>query len=81
MRAEATLDDGSRGWTRDVSAAGIFIELDRPARVGDPLAFSMRLEHVDTRGPVSLTCEGTVVRVEPHGDSVGVGVALASFRV
>jgi hypothetical protein len=48
--------------------------------LGQPVAFSMRLDHVNPDQPVNVQCEGTVVRVEPGEERFGVAVSLSAFE-
>jgi len=76
--------ESTTGWTRDVSAAGVFFTfLDRPARppdAGAPIQLGLALEHGDPRGVLAVRCEGTVVRVEHAADTVGVAVQFDSYQ-
>jgi PilZ domain len=77
-----TLDD-TRGWTRDVSASGVFFTLrDRSIRPPEPrehIRFRLTFEHVDPRGPLHVECEGHVVRVEAGPEAILVAVTISSY--
>ena len=73
------MEDG-KGVTRNVSASGVYIETrERPAIAG-PLHFTLILEHARPT-PIRLTCVGSVVRIEPHGDGFGIALAITSHEI
>jgi hypothetical protein len=71
---------GGTGTTRDLSACGVFFETDRVLALGEVIQFAIILEHVDPSRPLRLQCRGQVVRVEQHGDTTGVAVAITAYR-
>jgi len=62
------------GITRDVSASGIFFEIDTTDAVGDQISLTVELD--TPRGKRKLSCQGDVVRIEPHESRVGVAVRI-----
>ncbi len=66
--------DGVPAQTSNVSATGVYLETDVPHRVGDIVQFTIEFQLHGERH--RLTCEGKVVRVDPHGDRVGVAAHL-----
>ena len=71
-----------RGQTRDISTSGVYLELDtnRAFSPGEPLSFTLLLEHADPDYPVHLQCQGVVARVEPCSGKVGIAVHITSVR-
>jgi len=45
-----------KGLTRDFSASGICFDTDRSFFPGQPLEFTLILEHIDPAGPVRVKC-------------------------
>jgi hypothetical protein len=68
------------GWTRDVSASGVFFTTQGSFFPGAPVRFVLELEHVDPAGVVHVTCEGKVVRVEPLSQAIGLAVHILSYE-
>jgi len=72
------------GWTRDVSATGVFFAVleqpPHPPAAGAPIRLGLALEHADPRGALDVHCEGTVVRVEHTADAVGIAVRFDSYQ-
>lgn len=64
--------DGSRGWTQDVSATGVYFEASAPRSVGSTVHFLLELKISGER--LKVLCEGEVVRVD-HKAAGRVGVA------
>ncbi|MGQ0523739.1 MAG: PilZ domain-containing protein [Betaproteobacteria bacterium] len=62
------------GLTRDVSASGVFFEIDASYRLGSTIEFAVELE--TPGGKMLLKCEGEIVRIEPRGARVGVAVKI-----
>lgn len=52
------------GFTRDLSANGVYFVTDEPLEQGQTVRFSITLQHADPARPVHLSCQGTVCRVE-----------------
>jgi PilZ domain len=70
-----------KGVTRDLSAGGVFFETDRVFGLGEAIQFALVLEYIDPGRPVRLQCRGRVVRLEPRGNTMGVAVAIAAYRL
>lgn len=68
------------GITRDVSESGVFFETDQPFESGAQISFSLILGHGDPEGPFRLHCKGSVVRVEPREEKIGVAARITSYR-
>jgi len=69
-----------KGVTRDFSGSGIFFETDRSFTPGQPIEFTLVLEHIDPKRPVRVTCKGEIVRVEKSGQKIGVAAAISSYE-
>jgi hypothetical protein len=70
-----------KGVTRDLSAGGVFFETDRVFGLGEVIQFALVLEYIDPGQPVRLQCRGRVVRLERWGDTMGMAVAIAAYRL
>jgi hypothetical protein len=68
------LGGGGAAMTRDVSASGIFFEIDATYALGSSISFTVKLD--TPSGPVNLKCQGEIVRIEPRGPKVGVAVKI-----
>jgi hypothetical protein len=75
------LTEGGEGVTRDLSGSGIFFETDGSFSTGQPIEFSIILEHLYPDRPVRLQCKGSVVRVEKKGQKVGVATTIDSYTI
>lgn len=65
---------GSEGITRDLNAAGVYLETSAAFAVGDPISLEIEIPHPLVR----VQCEGTVVRVDPLEDRLGIAVRIDS---
>jgi hypothetical protein len=66
--------EGVPGFTRDVSATGIYFETDALQEIGPVVSFTMRYR---LGGKLhELQCDARVVRVEAHGDRIGIAAKL-----
>ena len=74
-----SLADGSRGTTRDVSATGLFFEIDDELEEGSVIDF--RIELAASGRPIRLTGQGEIVRIERHGKRTGVAVRMLDSRL
>lgn len=75
VRAALTLNLGSEtAVTRDVSASGVFFEMETARALGSEIKFSAEL--ATPGGKMMLRCKGEIVRIEPHGARVGVAVRI-----
>src|SRR5436853_1592773 len=61
-----TFEDGSRGMTRNVSAAGLYIETDQRLPLGGPLAFMVDFVG-QPGGALRLRADAKILRVEERG--------------
>ena len=73
------LASGERGVTRDISATGLFFEIDCSHPLGSELDLTVEL-NLDGRA-VRLECRGQVVRVEHAGERTGVAVKMLASRL
>ena len=71
--------ESGKGITRDFSGSGVFFETDRSFSPGQPIEFSIVLEHIDPDRPVRLKCRGEIIRVEESGQKIGVAAAINSY--
>jgi hypothetical protein len=62
------------GIVRDVSASGIFFEIDANYTLGSSISFAVKLD--TPSGCMNLKCLGEIVRIEPRDAKVGVGVRI-----
>ena len=75
------LTKSGEGVTRDLSGSGIFFETDGSFSAGQPIEFSIILEHLYPDRAVRLQCKGSVVRVENKGQKVGVATTIDSYTI
>ena len=74
----SVVGDDVKGITRDLSASGVYFEIDSYYQVGSSIR--MMIEFGGPQG-MQLECEGTIVRVEDHGSSRrGVAVRMNPRR-
>ena len=66
--------EGIPGFTRNVSDTGIYFETDALQEIGPVVSFVMRY-HLDGRLQ-ERQCDARVVRVEAHGERVGIAARL-----
>ena len=69
----------AKGITRDFSSSGIFFETDKSFTPGQPIEFTIMLEHADPAGPIRMKCRGEIVRVEESGQKIGVAATIDSY--
>lgn len=62
------------GLTRDVSASGMFFEIESSYRLGNKIEFAVEMN--TPGGKMLLKCEGEIMRIEPRGARVGVAVRI-----
>jgi len=62
------------GIVRDVSASGIFFEIDADYTLGSSISFAVKLD--TPSGYMNLKCLGDIVRIEPRDSKVGIGVRI-----
>jgi hypothetical protein len=68
----------TKGFTGNLSAAGVYIRADASMEIGSPVEFEITLPPDVTGGQenVTIQCKGRVVRTDPTGSSAdGKGVA------
>lgn len=70
-----------KGLTRDFSGSGVFFETDRSLASGQPIEFTIILNHIDPDHPVRLKCLGKIVRTEESGPKIGVAAAITSYTI
>ena len=70
----------AEGWTRDVSASGVFFTTQGRFSPSEPIRFAIALEYVDPTGVLQVTCEGQIVRVEPRPRAIGVAAQICSYE-
>jgi hypothetical protein len=73
-----SLDRGT-GFTRDVSASGVFFEIDANYSPGSEISFVIELH--GPAGKMILECRGRIVRVEDRGGKIGVAVEIIESRL
>jgi PilZ domain-containing protein len=66
--------ENAAGIVRDVSASGIFFEIDAKYTVGSSISFAVKLD--TPSGDMNLKCRGRIVRIEPRDSRVGVAVEI-----
>jgi hypothetical protein len=71
------LRDGSQAITRDISASGLYFEMDGDHNVDGLLDFEMELPDLHMK----FTAVGRIVRVEHRPGITGVAVKLMSPRL
>ena len=66
--------ENAAGIVRDVSASGIFFEIDAKYTLGSSISFAVKLD--TPSGDMNLKCRGKIVRIEPRETRVGVAVEI-----
>jgi hypothetical protein len=66
--------NGTAGKTRDISASGIFFELDQDTKLGSKIHFSVQLD--TPGGLLNMVCEGEVIRLEKRDGKLGVAAKI-----
>ena len=69
-----------KGITSDFSSSGIFFETDRSFSPGQPIEFTIVLEHANSAGPIKMKCRGAIVRVQENGGKIGVAATIDSYE-
>lgn len=69
----------TKGRTRDVSASGIFFEVDASYALGSSVDLAVELDTPD--GKMLIKCRGDIVRIEPCGNEVGVAVKITESKM
>lgn len=70
---------GAVGITRDVSESGIFFETDAYHRPGS--AISLYIDVDTPGGPITLACNGVIVRVERLASRVGLAIRITDTSI
>ena len=70
---------GSLGTTRDVSATGVFFEIDSSMAVGSEISFEIEMQ--TALGPMMMKCSGQVVRTGQKGSRTGIAVKMTDTRM
>lgn len=67
------------GVTCDVSASGMFFETDAIYALGNEITFGVELD--TPGGKLILRCRGSIVRLEPRENRVGVAVKITESKL
>ena len=62
------------GVAKDISATGIYFEIDAKQKVGSNITFLLEL--MTPGGPIKVNCKGKVVRLENKDDRIGVAATI-----
>lgn len=73
------LRGGEKGLISDVSASGLYFEIDTAQQVGSLIDFEIELD--TPGGPMKLKAQGQIVRTESQGSRSGFGVKLLCSRL
>jgi hypothetical protein len=73
------LEGGIGSVTRDISASGLYFEVDGTQELGQRVNVEIDLD--TPGGPMRLKAHGQIMRIESHGARTGVGVKLLSCRL
>ena len=73
------LDAGLNAVTLDISASGLYIQTDAEQRVGNLIDVEIDLD--TPSGPIKFKAQGKIVRIEPQGKRIGLGIELLSSRL
>lgn len=73
------MSDGMNAVTRDISATGLFIEMDSTRQVGGLINLEIELD--TPGGPMKLKAQGQIMRIERRAERTGVGVKLLNSRL
>lgn len=68
-----------RGWTRDVSDEGVFLELEEDVGAEADVRFDIDMS--TPLGPMHMHCSGRVVRKEPRCGCTGIAVRMTDSRI
>ena len=69
--------NGVAGKTRDISASGVFFEIDETSNdLGSLIQFSVQLD--TPGGMINLVCQGEVVRLEKRDGKLGIAAKIIS---
>jgi len=73
------LEQGT-GIAKNISASGIYFETELPFSVGTALSFELSFDDL-AGGPLRLTCEAMIVRVEQQDGKIGVGASIKDYKL
>jgi len=76
IKLPVALAGGEQTVTRDISATGLFFEMDSVQQVGGLIDLEIELD--TPGGPVKLKAQGRIMRIEQRAGKTGVGVKLLS---
>jgi c-di-GMP-binding flagellar brake protein YcgR len=71
--------EGLAGKTRDISAAGLFLQIENTLSIGSAVSISIELSAFDKKA--RFLCKGNVIRKEGEGDNIGVGVEITDLSI
>ncbi|WP_255539262.1 PilZ domain-containing protein [Polynucleobacter sp. 71A-WALBACH] len=74
-----TVADGGTGVTKDISATGIYFEVNSKQEEGNVISFWVELD--TPGGKLKLVCEGEIVRVEEDGGKTRVATKIISQEI
>ena len=83
LPVELLFDDGARlrVLTRDISASGLFIMVDRNTSLHDPVRFLITFpREITTSCELYTLCDGAIVRREPLEDSDGIAIRIRRYQ-
>jgi hypothetical protein len=81
LHLRVELDRGT-GVTRNVGVGGVYFVIKGSRfQVGEVLDFTLVLDELETPLSWRLRCTGSVVRVEPRGEIVGVAATIDAFAL
>lgn len=69
------------GLTRDVSVGGVYFETVESLLPASSISFTLVLEQLNQDSPWSVRCHGTVLRIEPLGDRVGIAASIQVHQI
>lgn len=73
------VESGKKGLTRDISATGVYFEIDTKHEAGSAIQFHIELD--TPGGKLKLVCEGEVVRVEDLNGMVGIAAKILKQEI
>lgn len=79
IRLPVGLVGGQQTVTRDISATGLFFEMDSVQQVGSLIDLEIELD--TPGGPMKLKAQGQIMRIEQQAGKTGVGVKLLNSRL
>jgi hypothetical protein len=83
LPVDLLFDDGVRVrvQTRDISASGVFVQVDQNSRVDDYLRFLVTFpKEITTSCRLLALCDGVVVRREPTDDTEGLAIRIQRYQ-